>query len=189
MIAAKICSKCKEVKAITEFHKESSRKDRLSFLCKLCKAAKNKTYQMNYKEELKVYRTIHKLQIMKIKKVYQRNRRLTNPFFHICCKLRHQVNRVKSKFGIKSKTAQLLGCTFEFAQAHLIQTAILNYGSYSKATIYHVDHILPLSSATTEAEAISLSHYTNLQYLTAQDNMAKGSKLDWSKLVCLDKPS
>jgi hypothetical protein len=48
-----------------------------------------------------------------------------------------------------------------------------NYGSKG----WHIDHIIPLSSAKTVDEAISLNHYKNLQPLWAVDNMKKGNKI------------
>ena len=39
----------------------------------------------------------------------------------------------------------------------------LNYG-------WDLDHIIPLSSATTEEEIIKLNHYTNLQPLCSRVN-------------------
>ena len=42
---------------------------------------------------------------------------------------------------------------------------------------WHIDHIVPLSSANTEEELIRLCHYTNLQPLWAEDNLKKGGKL------------
>ena len=38
---------------------------------------------------------------------------------------------------------------------------------------YEVDHIIPLSKGGKH-------HITNLQYLTKKQNMAKGTKLDWT---------
>jgi hypothetical protein len=48
-----------------------------------------------------------------------------------------------------------------------------NYGKYG----WHIDHIVPLSSAKTEEEIYKLCHYTNLQPLWSTDNLSKGCKL------------
>lgn len=42
---------------------------------------------------------------------------------------------------------------------------------------WHIDHIIPLSSAKTEEEIYKLCHYSNLQPLWAEDNMKKGDKI------------
>ena len=42
---------------------------------------------------------------------------------------------------------------------------------------WHIDHIIPLSSANTEEELISLCHYSNLQPLWGEDNIRKSNKI------------
>ena len=42
----------------------------------------------------------------------------------------------------------------------------------------HIDHIIPIISADSEQRILELNHYTNLQWLTEQDNLIKGSKID-----------
>ena len=46
-----------------------------------------------------------------------------------------------------------------------------------KRTGWHIDHIIPLSSAKTEEEVYRLCHYTNLQPLWCNENYKKGKKL------------
>jgi hypothetical protein len=49
----------------------------------------------------------------------------------------------------------------------------LNYG-------WDIDHIIPVSSATSEEEVIKLNHYTNLQPLCSKINRnIKKDKLDF----------
>ena len=42
---------------------------------------------------------------------------------------------------------------------------------------WHLDHIIPLSTAKTEEDIIKLCHYTNLQPLWAEENLSKGNKI------------
>lgn len=76
----------------------------------------------------------------------------------------------------------MIGCDFQTLEIHLIQTALKNYGMWLDCNEYHIDHIVPISSATSEDELIKLSHYTNLQYLTPYDNLSKSDRLDWTKV-------
>ena len=42
---------------------------------------------------------------------------------------------------------------------------------------WHIDHIVPLSSANNEEELYKLCHYTNLQPLWAEENLKKSNKI------------
>jgi hypothetical protein len=46
-----------------------------------------------------------------------------------------------------------------------------NYGEW------HLDHIIPLATATTREDVVRLNHYTNFQPLWAKDNLSKGAKI------------
>jgi hypothetical protein len=48
-----------------------------------------------------------------------------------------------------------------------------NYGHNG----WHIDHIIPSSTATTYKKMIKLNHYTNLQPMWGKDNMSKGNKI------------
>jgi len=107
-----------------------------------------------------------------------RERLKTDHLFRLSCNYRSRtVSAFKSK-GVskKSKTREMLGCTFEEMKQYLINQftegmTVENYGEW------HIDHIIPLASANTREELIKLIHYTNLQPLWASDNMSKGSKI------------
>jgi hypothetical protein len=92
--------------------------------------------------------------------------------------VRGRVNKfLKSKNITKTnKTFDIVGCTPEFLKEHLEQqfTEGMSWDNQGK---WHIDHIIPLSSAKTEEEIYKLCHYTNLQPLWAEDNLNKGCKI------------
>lgn len=132
-----------------------------------------KTYQ-------KAYRETNKEKVKTYQKTYQNNRRTKDPLYKLSKNIRALTCDSFKKGGWKknTKTQELLGCEFSFLEAHLIASAIRNYGSYSPLNEYHIDHIIPISSAKTEEEMIKLSHYSNLQFLTPSDNMSKGNRYE-----------
>ena len=71
-----------------------------------------------------------------------------------------------------------MGCDIEFLKKHL-ENQFLDGMTWDDKGFYgwHIDHIIPLSSAKTEEDVYKLCHYTNLQPLWAKDNYNKGSKI------------
>lgn len=176
----KQCSKCKEIKEFTEFWKRGKAQSKHGLMshCKKCKSARNK---IRY-EENKHNIDIEKKNILKEKaKIRIFNKRKSNPFFafkcQVSCLIRDAFRFKKHSKNLKS--LEYLGANFETVFEHLKQTAINNYGFYDPNAKYHIDHIIPNATAKTEEEFIKLQHYTNLQYLTPEDNLAKKDKLDW----------
>ena len=62
----KECSKCREIKPLTEFYKQSKSKDGFSNICKSCKSIQDKEYRENNKEK-----------VLKKKKEYYENNKET----------------------------------------------------------------------------------------------------------------
>ena len=82
-------------------------------------------------------------------------------------------------FTKRSRTREVLGCDWGFFKSH-IETKFAEGMSWEKRSEWHLDHILPISGAKTEADAVRLNHYSNLQPLWAKYNMSKGAKLNWA---------
>lgn len=87
----------------------------------------------------------------------------------------------------KSPTQDILGCSFDELKFYLESKfeswmSWENYGKYNGNLNYgwDIDHIIPLSSATTEEEIYKLNHYTNLQPLCSYTNRhIKSYKVDY----------
>ena len=174
----KICKKCNISKKITEFYKQKKGKFGVKPECKDCIKIYNNLnseYQANYRKK---YREDNKEHIAKIKKDWELIKRKTDPLFKLKQNLRHRTNSAfKSKYWQKNNTTKdLLGCTFEEAKEYIeIKFTIgMNWDNYGK---WHIDHIIPLSSAKTKEEMHNLFYYKNLQPLWASDNFRKSDKI------------
>jgi hypothetical protein len=76
----------------------------------------------------------------------------------------------------KNNTYKVVGCTPQELKIHLEQK-FTDGMSWDNQGNWHIDHIIPLSSAKTEEELYKLCHFTNLQPMWATDNIKKGSKI------------
>jgi hypothetical protein len=99
--------------------------------------------------------------------------------FKLSSLYRSKINKI---IGSKrnSKTFQIIGCSPENLKNHLERQFVEgmtweNHGLFG----WHIDHIIPLSSAKTEEELYKLCHFSNLQPLWAKDNLRKSNKADY----------
>lgn len=97
-------------------------------------------------------------------------------------KLRKRITEIlRIRFEIKKryKTEEILGCTLEELVSHL-ESQFTEGMTWENRGLkgWHIDHIIPISSAKTEEEVYKLSHYTNLQPLWAKDNLEKHNKIN-----------
>ena len=109
-----------------------------------------------------------------------KKRRKKDPLFKLAGVLRQRTRKLlKIKNFIKTQSLyEYIGCSIEQLKIHLenkFQKGMTwnNHGQYG----WHIDHIIPLSSAKTKKGLYKLCHYTNLQPLWAIDNLIKGDKL------------
>jgi len=141
----------KELKRITEKHKKNSEKE-------------------------KEYRKKNKVKINeRIKKQY-----VENEIFRLRTNIKNRIKLfLKSKqITKKNTTFEIVGCNPKELKEHIekqfkIGMSWENYGYYG----WHIDHIIPLSSAKTEEDVYRLSHYSNLQPLWCEENYKKGNKI------------
>ena len=146
---------------------------------------KNKIYRINHKDEIKKrdkkYRETHREQINNREIIRRKNDKIYN----LKCNVRGMIKNSFRRCGFKKKqkAEKIYGCSVDELINHLIKTYENNYNekwSWEYLNEVHVDHIIPLATATNEKDVIRLCHYSNLQLLKAKDNLCKSSKLDWS---------
>lgn len=139
----------------------------------------NKKKRQNYhnNKEKYLYKRKEYLPIAnKLKKI----RYNTDINYKLKCLLRNRLYYALNKNVKSQSTMKLLGCSINELKLHLQQTAISNgYIDFNiedyNSSIYHVDHIKPCSSfdLSKEEEQKKCFHYTNLQILTAKENLKK----------------
>jgi len=102
---------------------------------------------------------------------------MSNPLFMKTCALKSSILRfIKIGTYGKSKYKNILGCSIPFYKDHIAKQFKegMNWDNHGE---WHIDHVYPLGLAKSENELIKLFHYTNVQPLWANENLAKGSKV------------
>ena len=102
----------------------------------------------------------------------------TDPVFVMRNRLKARVNTALKMSGFKkqSRTEKMLGCSFKQFAKH-IESQFTDGMSWDNRSEWHLDHILPLSCATTIEGMERLSHYTNIRPLWAAQNLVKSDNL------------
>jgi hypothetical protein len=133
--------------------------------------------EKNRKRALEYY---YKNKDVQNKKTSERNklRMLNNSTFKLSHNIRVLIRKsLQNKFTTKSKkTIEILGCSFEEFKIHLESKFDDKMNWKNQGTYWHMDHIIPISSAKTEEDVYRLNHYTNFQPLHWLDNLKKSNK-------------
>lgn len=193
----KICRKCNLVQNVCEFKIYNKKTGARINECRNCKIQYLKQYNEETKnlrlkqkkeyrernkeilsEKKQKYYLENKEKIKVYKKEWETQKRKSDIIFKLKQILRHRIYIYLKRKNLtkKTKTFDLVGCSAEFLKEHLEKQFKYNM-SWDNYGTWHVDHIIPLSSAENIEELNKLCHYSNLQPLWAQENMSKGSKL------------
>jgi len=163
--------------------------------------AYRKLYREANKGELKEYREKHKDHLAKYireyrqnnqkiiyqkrkesQKIYVRERRSNDKLVRLRTNLSSRTNVAFRNIGRSkpTKTEELLGGQYDIVKSH-IENQFSDGMSWDNYGKWHIDHIIPLSSAKDMDELIALCHYSNLQPLWAKDNLRKSNKIQWNQ--------
>jgi len=192
----KKCRKCNIEREFSEFGKRKEGKNGLQSMCKCCKNEYHQKWKKDNKESVKETNkksrnTIERKEYLKKwndekGREYYNNRnkekRKTEPLFKLKANIRTGIltSFRRNGFSKKSKTEEILGCSFDFFIRYIQDKfehwmTWHNQGNPEDGILelnksWDIDHIIPVSSATTEKELIELNHYTNLQPLCSYEN-------------------
>ncbi len=111
-------------------------------------------------------------------RIYEKTRRSKDTIYDLIKRLRCRIRSAVTRNGYakNSKTKDTVGCSWDNLKAH-IESGFIGGMSWDNRHLWHIDHIIPLSSAKSEQDLIKLNHYTNLQPLWAKDNLKKGATI------------
>lgn len=195
----KFCTNCKIEKEISSFQK-FKKNERIYYKsqCKECISSSRKKYFLEYREKNsdKIKKSINdycqknseKVKSSKKKwseknpsyyKEYQKNRLENDSLFNLSRSIRTRISKSinRKNFRKKSKTSEILGCSFEYFKIY-IESKFESWMTFENRGLYNgdfnygwdLDHIVPISTAKNEEDIIRLNHYTNFQPLCSKIN-------------------
>lgn len=193
----KVCTKCKIIKSLEDFHKDKNTKLGVKPHCKICNKIMANIYFINNKDEIlkrnreNVLKNIDKVKeykkqwkennrekIKEQRKFYRQNKKAIDTLYKMKENLRRRTLKAfKTKNWVKSGgTETLLQGTYTEVFNH-IESLFTERMNWSNQGEWHIDHIIPLASAKTQEDIIQLFNYKNLQPLWAIDNILKSNKV------------
>jgi len=178
----RVCNTCQKEKDICEFGKLKEYKDGISRMCKECNSERGREYNKIFKENKSVsdkkYKESNRDKFKLRRREYRKLKRETDILFRLKENSRSRIRKfIKTKgITINQKSFDMVGCSPSELKEHLEKqfTDGMSWNNYGE---WQIDHIIPLSSITTEEEIHKLSHYTNLQPLWAEDNRSKSDTI------------
>lgn len=183
----KYCYGCENILDKECFGKLKCSKDGLNTKCKKCNNKRSIIYYNDdfseiRKEYAKKYREENGEKIRFLYRRWLKKKRTTNPTYAFLLRIRSRLywyfKNNNMNYKIKKDDMKMIGCSPTDLKLHLENQfnngmSWENYGHKG----WHIDHIIPLSSAKTVEDVLALNHYTNLQPLWATDNQKKGKKI------------
>lgn len=190
----KECNKCKQLKPLKDFYKDTTKKDGFGYTCKTCALNLIKTlyYQKNKKDRTlyyhknrekirkkqKEYEIKTRTKRRKYFRVWEKNKLKNDPIY----KIRKYIgNRLRSALKRQRKNQSILdicGIGLEAVRIHIEKQFKegMSWDNYGK---WHIDHIIPISSfdLSDERELKKACHYSNLQPLWAEENLKKSNRI------------
>ena len=109
-----------------------------------------------------------------------KERSQNDPIYVLKRRMRSRLRQIFRAMALEKNvsTPKTLGCDYEFLKTH-IERQFHDGMSWDRINEIHLDHVIPLATAKTEADVIALNHFTNLRPMWAKDNLAKGDAIHY----------
>ena len=159
------CSKCKQAKELTEFHKS------YTYWCKECKRENYLVTKEKHQESMKKWRENNQQYSRERKKeraaedpVFKKRVCYAQLLLHYFKLYKHDVTRYLPQFQ----------CTVIELRTHLNETFVINYNREPQPDdIIEINHVVSQKTAKSLIQLSELQHYKNLQLLLKKDNRNK----------------
>ena len=179
MSRCKVCSNLRrrETRKHKMLHDEEFRKQRLEV-----RKQQGERFRKSKPKETKVISQEEIERRKKLRKEKRKERLQTDSMYKLKIRLRKSIRESFRRRGKRKdghRTHSILGAEIHVVYEHF-ESLFVDGMSWENMGKWHIDHIIPLSTAITEEDVIRLCYYTNLQPLWAEDNLKKSNKLDWS---------
>jgi len=117
----KNCSKCGELKSLSEFNKRKDSIDGTRNQCKICRNKVVNECRMSKSYDIKEYNREYKKLNKEKRRIYESNKRKISVIYKLKTNLRTLIgNSIRSKnYSKSSKTYEILGCSFEQFKLHM----------------------------------------------------------------------
>jgi len=181
----------KNIDKVKQQHKKSVDKNKKRIL------KKKKVYYNKHAQEIKEYQKQYRKEnpnkvkdnnaaYKQIKNIKRNARKKIDTLFKLECVIRSLIfSSFKAKdYKKNSKTFKILGCSAKEFKSYIENKfeSWMNWNNHGKYVpggeiTWQLDHIIPVSSATTSEELIKLNHYTNFQPLESLTNIIKSNKM------------
>lgn len=168
------------------YHKNIEKNRNRDFLNRQKNKERNKTSSKTWREEnpercrelKRRWRKENRERFRKTSREYTKNKKETDPLYKLRCNISTLIQNGIRNGGYtkKTKTSEILGCDYETFKSY-IENKFKEGMTWGNRSEWHLDHIFPISMATTEEEIVKLNHYTNFQPLWAVENIKKGNKI------------
>ena len=185
IIGMKPCPCCGSLLTVDSFHANKNLVDGRCNTCKQCKLASTQKWKdankVSIAASFQQYYKSNRQEIIDGAVKRHMKRHKEDPIFRLKCSVRGAIRKsIKNKgYAKKSKAHEILGCDYPEFAAHIERqfTKGMEWGMLGSKI--HLDHIIPLAAAKTEADVLALNHFTNLRPCWAEENIRKADNIEF----------
>jgi hypothetical protein len=174
LVSNRWCVACKKVAAkgeslVEQRERHHRNKQKMNEKCRIWREKNKEKIQKYKKDNFEKSREHRKRSHIK---------KMNDPIYALAKRVKSAISNSLGEIGLKktSQTRIILGCSKSEFKIH-IERQFTKGMTWENRDQWHIDHIIPISTAKTEADVIALNHFTNLRPLWAKDNIKKSNKM------------